>query len=272
MAKEHRAPGSGDKLSEFVDELQAGRRYTFERNEALKALHANGLSLRKAAMRLAAKGRIVVPRRGFYVIVPIEYRAMGAPPPSWFIDDLMRHLGRPYYVGILSAAALHGAGHQQPQEFQVVTDRPQRLVLAGRMRIRFLVKRHLQRAVTATTKTETGAMRISTPEATAIDLIRYVSAAGGLNNIATVLAELAQGMDGQKLINAAQAEDELACLQRLGHILDLMGAGVRSAALAEWIDERKPRSTPLRPGIPIKGSHVDPRWRVIVNEKIEVDL
>jgi len=114
---------------------------------------------------------------------------------------------------MLSAAALYGSGHQQPQEFQVVTDHPQRLILAGRMRIQFLVKRPLQRTVTATTKTETGTMCISTPEATAIDLIRYVSASGGLNNIATVLAELAQGMDGQKLIHAAQAENELACLQ-----------------------------------------------------------
>jgi len=29
----------------------------------------------------------------------------------------------PYHVGLLSAAGHHGASHQQPQEFQVVTDR-----------------------------------------------------------------------------------------------------------------------------------------------------
>src|SRR6266496_3549594 len=99
-------------LSDLVDAFQATGRYVLRREEALK----------KAARRLAAKGRIAIPRRGFFVIVPIEYRSAGAPPPSWFIDELMRFHGHPYYVGLLSAAALHGAGHQQPQEFQVVTN------------------------------------------------------------------------------------------------------------------------------------------------------
>ena len=31
----------------------------------------------------------------------------GAPPPLHYIDPLMRHLGHPYYVGLLSAARLH---------------------------------------------------------------------------------------------------------------------------------------------------------------------
>ena len=37
-------------------------------------------------------------------------------------------------------------------------------------------------------KTETGAMRVSTPEATALDLLRYLEGAGHLGNVATVLA------------------------------------------------------------------------------------
>ena len=117
---------SGRTLSALVDDLQSGGRCTFDRSEALSALRVDALNLKKAATRLGSKRRIVAPRRGFYVIVPLEYRATGAPPPSWFSDNLMRHLGRPYYVGVLSAAALHGAGHQQPQEFQVMTDVPQR--------------------------------------------------------------------------------------------------------------------------------------------------
>jgi hypothetical protein len=39
------------------------------------------------------------PRRGFYVVVPPQYLSWGAPPPSWYIDDLMRHEGHSYYVG-----------------------------------------------------------------------------------------------------------------------------------------------------------------------------
>ncbi|MBU2500813.1 type IV toxin-antitoxin system AbiEi family antitoxin [bacterium] len=33
----------------------------------------------------------------------------------------MRYLAQPYHVGLLSAAAIHGAAHQQPMVFHVVT-------------------------------------------------------------------------------------------------------------------------------------------------------
>ncbi len=263
---------SGRVLRALVDDLQAGGRYTFDRSEALDALQVNLLSLKRAMMRLGTKKRIVAPRRGFYVIVPLEYRAAGAPPPSWFIDDLMRYLGRPYYVGVLSAAALHGAGHQQPQEFQVVTDVPQRPVLAGRARTRFLVKKNIARTPTVAVRTETGTMQVSTPEATAIDLLRYVSAAGGLSNVATVLAELAERTDGRRLADAAEIDGELANAQRLGYLLDHIGADRQASPLANWIDERKPRTAPLKPGKAVKGYPVNRRWKVIVNDEIEVDL
>jgi hypothetical protein len=50
---------------------------------------------------------------GVAVVVPPEYREAGCPPASWFIHDLMRFLGQPYYVALLTAAAIHGAAHQQ---------------------------------------------------------------------------------------------------------------------------------------------------------------
>jgi hypothetical protein len=77
-------------FSDFVDRLQASGRYTFQREEARSALGVSEIALQSAARRLAAKGRICAPRRGFYVIVPVEYSQAGAPPPSWFIDDLMK--------------------------------------------------------------------------------------------------------------------------------------------------------------------------------------
>ena len=259
-------------LATLVDAFQAEGRYTFDRAEAMAALHVSGPKLKKAARRLAAKKRIAVPKRGFYVIVPLEYRAAGSPPPSWFIDDLMRHLGKPYYVGVLSAAGIHGAAHQQPQEFQVVTELASRPIMAGRSRIRFLGKRHHDRTLISEVKTETGSMKVSTPEATALDLLRYAPSSGGIGNVATVLAELAERIEPGRLAKAARLEGKLAHAQRLGHILDLVGAGDRSSALAELIDEKKPRRVPLRPGRPVKGCVVDRRWRIIINERIEVDV
>jgi len=40
-----------------------------------------------------------------------------------------------------------------------------------------------------------GTLLVSTPEATAIDLVGYAAHAGGLNQVATVLSELAERMD-----------------------------------------------------------------------------
>jgi predicted transcriptional regulator of viral defense system len=258
-------------LADWVDALQASGRYTFDRGEAIAALGTRSLMLKKAVMRLATKRRIVVPKRGFYVIVPIEYRAAGAPPPSWFIDDLMRHLGKPYYVGVLSAAALHGAAHQQPQEFQVVTRTAARPVVAGRARIRFLGKRQHGQTPTSRMNTETGSMRVSTPEATALDLLRYAPSAGGLGNVATVLAELAERIDSGHLVEAVRADGELAYAQRLGYLLDLVGAGERAVELSRLVADARLRNTPLLPGQATRGCPVDRRWRVVVNERVDPD-
>ena len=124
-------------LAAFVDGLQAQGRYTFTRSEATGAQGRSEVALKAALQRLKRQGRIASPRRGFYVLVPLEYREAGGPSASWFIGDLMRFLGQPYYVGLLSAAAIHGAAHQQPMVFQVITDRPTRPAGAGRVRIEF---------------------------------------------------------------------------------------------------------------------------------------
>lgn len=259
-------------LAELVDRFQESGRYTFVREEALRELNINAENLKRAAKRLTARGRIAMPRRGFYVIVPLEYRVAGAPPPSWFINQLMLHLGHPYYVGLLSAAALYGAAHQQPQEYQVITDRPQRLMCIGRNRIRFLVKKNIEKVAIEEHKTETGTIRVSTPESTAIDLLRYSMVAGGLDNIATVLGELAERIDKQKLVEAVKADGEMAFAQRLGYILENVVTGNHSSNLAEWINKRNPRNIPLNPGKPIKGQPADRRWRIVVNDKIERDI
>ena len=65
---------------------------------------------------------------GFFIIIPFEYAATEMLPAEWFIDDLMSYIGRPFYVGLMSAAALHGAAHQQPQQFHVVTNGPSRSI------------------------------------------------------------------------------------------------------------------------------------------------
>lgn len=260
-----------DSLSKLVDNLQATGRYVLTREDALSALGVSEEALKKAARRLVAKNRIAVPRRGFFVIVPVEYRSTGSPPAAWFIDELMRFHGHPYYVGLLSAAALYGAAHQQPQEFQVVTNVQLRMATAGRTRIRFFVKRHIERTPTTDVKTETGSMRVSTPEATAFDLVRYLKASGHLDNVATVLSELADRLNPECLVRAAKADVALPYAQRLGFLLDRVGAPEPADALAAWVAERHARAVPLRPDRPAVAAPKDARWHILVNDVTEAE-
>src|SRR5438552_10994057 len=101
-------PTKRPRLDELVDALQSQGRYTFTRTEALAALGASAEAFKKAVQLLTHRRRLVSPRRGFYGIVPVEYRVAGAPTASWYVDDLMKAVGAPYYVGVLTAAALHG--------------------------------------------------------------------------------------------------------------------------------------------------------------------
>jgi predicted transcriptional regulator of viral defense system len=261
----------GDRLSDLVDSYQSRGRYVLTRKQALGALDVTDEALKKAVRRLVSKRRLAVPRRGFFAIVPVEYREVGAPPPSWFIDDLMKFIGQPYYVGLLSAAALHGAAHQQPQEFRVVTNKQTRSTTAGRARIRFFRKLHFERTPTMEMKTETGSMRVSTPEATALDLLRYLEQLGHLGHMATVLAELAEKMEGERLAQVAKLTSEFSTAQRLGHLLEQVGALETASSLAIWIEERRPRFVSLRTDRSVRRAVKDARWRVLVNEKVEAE-
>lgn len=258
-------------LATFVDDLQARGRYTFTRAEVARAQECSPVALEAALRRLKERGRIASPRRGFYVIVPLEYRQAGCPPASWFIDDLMQYLGQPYYVGLLSAAALHGAAHQQPMVFQVITDRPTRPTVVGRVKIRFHVSRHIEAVPVVAVQTETGALRVSTPEATAFDLIRFAPAAGHLSNVATVLAELAEKLDPVVLVALASSY-AVPEVQRLGYLLEQLGEEELAGPLAGWLGTQRHRPVLLALGQGKGAALPDRRWRIVPNETVEVDL
>jgi predicted transcriptional regulator of viral defense system len=263
-------------MAQFVEDLQGQGRYTFTRSEAAIAGRRTEVALEAALRRLRQRGRIASPRRGFHVVVPAEYREAGSPPASWFIDDLMQFLEQPYYVGLLSAAAVHGAAHQQPMAFQVVTDRPTRPARVGRVRIEFHMSRHAEDAAVAEVQTDTGSMRVATPEITAYDLVHFAAAAGHLSNVATVLSELAERLDPAALVALAPSY-AVPETQRLGYLLERLGEADLAAPLVAWLKNRRHRAVLLAPEAgppraePIK-TRADPRWRVIPNDDLEVDL
>ncbi len=225
-------------LGDWVDGLECSGRYTFTLDEVRKALALEASALGKALQRLCGKGRLVRARRGFYVLVPLAYTASGCVPAEWFLSDLMKYLGSTYYVGCLSAAMLHGAAHQRPQELQVVVPEYLRVVHTPVLRIRFLRFSGMAAALTQPHRMQTGDIPVATPEWTAIDLIRFQKHYGSLDAAATVLAELAESLNAEKLVVAARREPCNAVLQRLGWMLDFLGFQKLAVPLASEVRGR----------------------------------
>ncbi len=266
-----KTPDRATALPKLVDDLQARGRYSFTRAEVARHAGRTSLAIEASLRRLKRRGRVASPRRGFYVLVPVEYREAGCPPASWFIDDLMRFIGQPYYVGLLSAAAVHGAAHQQPMVFQVVTDRPTRPARAGRVRVVFHMSRHVKEVPAANVQTETGTMRVSSPEVTAFDLVRFPRAAGHLNNVATVLVELSEKIRADALA-ALAGSYAVPDVQRLGYLLERLGHARLAEPLHAWLQRRRYRPVLLAAGRPRRRRSPDARWRVVPNESVEADL
>ncbi len=262
----------GASSEAFIDSLQGRGVYTFTKEMAARQLGRQPATLIKLLQRLRRQGRIFQVRKGFYVIVPVEYRAAGSVPADWFIDPLMKHMERPYYVGLLSAAAIHGAAHHAVQAYQVVVPDAQRSIRKGNLHIQFFRFGALQTAMTAPSKTWTGFVPVSTPEWTALDLVRFSRHVGGMDSVLTVLTELAEKMNGAKLVDAAKQDPELSHLQRLGWLLDQTDQQQLTAPLAAWVAERKPHRVLLDPNAPSRRGERDAKWQVIINAVPESEV
>lgn len=258
-------------LEDWVDALQARGRYTFLRAEAIGDTGLSAEAVKKALQRLTRRKRVVKVKSYFYAVVPLEYLHAGGPPPPWFIDNLMKAIERPYYVGLLSAAGIHGASHQQPQEFQIITDRPVRPLQVGRSRIRFFTNKHAAATAVQSVKTPTGAIRVSTPEATAIDLVRFARAAGQIDNVASVLAELLPLLNPKRLLSAVRTVGDVPNAQRLGYLLERVRGRAQAKVMRDWLERQSPRIVPLRPGRTDAGATEDRRWHVLITEPVEVE-
>ena len=260
-----------DFAAEYIEDLQMNGRVVFSTDDAVQVLGKPALVVRAQLRRLKERGRIVDPYRGFHVIVPPQYRRLGCLPPDHFIPQLMEHLGEPYYVALLSAAAYHGAAHQAPMVFQVMVPRSRRGLECGAGRVDFVARKDMGSTSVVERNTPTGILRIASPAATAVEVMGYPERCGYLDNVATVLAELAESMDGDALeVEARRAP--VAWIQRLGYLLVSVGQDKLAARLDGVLAESKVFTVPLAPWESMDGTARDMRWRVAINTKVEPDV
>jgi len=229
-----------------------------------------GLSIIAAWAQLKRlKGQVVrvAPRQDFFLIVSPEQYPMGAPPASWWLDAYFRAHRGTYYLALLSAAAEYGSSHQAVQTVQVMTDKPIRALQLGRIRVQFFVKKHAGKAPISRLSNAFAPLNVSTPEVTALDLVRYAYRTGGIGRATLAIKGMLSRFSRKGLRQALQAEGETSTIQRLGYILETLGQSGLSQLVEDCLPQKLNRVmlehhkfNGARATLPVSG-----RWSVIIN-------
>ncbi len=209
-----------------------------------------------------AAGLLFSPAKGLYVLVPPQYRSWGTVPADWYVDDMMRHMGRRYYVSFLTAAARHGASHQASQLFQVVVDAKTRDRDIGGVRLRFYRSAAIDNRPTEEVMASTGRLTVATPETCLLDLAERPAVGGGLNVILEVVPDLQIKSDA---LVAAASERPRAVVRRCGWIVSRTHPSLKLAELRELAAPDLHNPTPLLPAADLEQGKTDHDWGVLVN-------
>ncbi len=253
----------------IIDYLGRGR-ITFPIDEVASLLGGYD-SARRALYRLVKKGWVFSPQRDFFVIIDPQHRGRGYLPVEWFIDPWMRWTDARYYLGGLTAAMLHGAAHQKPQQVQVIADQYRPALRRDGYQIVFFYKKQIEASAFERRQSPVGYYQVSTPAMTAYDLLRYPPACPSPDIAATIYCELGEKIDAAELAALPAQGGEIAVLQRVGWLFDHCGWAEKTAALHAVLAPLRRNWQPLWRQLPPDGMR-DTRWRVLVNVDIEADV
>lgn len=230
-------------------ELQSQARYVFREQEfaELTGRIPGSSASQLALQRLSKAGLVVLAQKkpAKWLIVPAEQAHYGAPPVDWWLDDFLQDQEPNYYVALLSAARHWGSAHYALQTTQVMVSRPRRPVQVGKLKIEFITKRALGITPVSRERTRAAHLRVSTPEATVLDLIRHQEVIGGLEAITRVAKDLVPRMTPSGVKDAISSLDQVPAAQRLGFVLEYLGSDRLAASVSSWLDEQRKSLQPL---------------------------
>ncbi len=270
------AEQSDISINQWLDNVLAKGGYGFSKDVLQRELSGySDMAVKRALSRRSNKGKIVSLYKGYYLIIPPKYASKGILPPQLYLDAFMKHLQRPYYVALLNAAAFHGASHQQPQEYFVMTDFPVlRPTQKKGLKINYISIKGIPEDLMEKRKTEAGYLNISNAALTACDLVQFEKRVGGFNRVATILNELVEVLKVTDFQSTLLKHVHVTTLQRLGHLLETVCFQQELAnALYEAMTHENLSfyRIPLKASKETKGYSSENRWKVIVNTEIEAD-
>lgn len=242
-------PVGQERSAELLRNLQSQARYLFREDEFARhtGREPGGPASQMALQRLSRAGRIVLAQKNAarWLSVPPEQAHYGAPPVDWWLDDLMRDQEPAYYLALLSAARFWGSSHYAYQATQVMVSRPRRPLAVGKLRVEFVVKKALGDTPVVHERTKMARMRISTREATVLDLIRHQNTVGGLEAVARIAHDLLPKMTSVGVRDAVRALNQVPAVQRFGFVLDQLGGGRLADTVASWLHQQRRSVQPL---------------------------
>jgi predicted transcriptional regulator of viral defense system len=265
-----------NKISDWVNQQLSNGKFSFTLADLYENMpdKSDG-SIKLALKRLVDKNKIISILKGFYIIIPPAYQNMGILPPAMFMDDLMAYLKRPYYLSLLSAAALHGAAHQQPQLYFVCTTLPSmRDTRKKGIHIKYVSKRKFPETHLVQKKTESGYVNLSDPLLTCFDLISYYKTIGGFNRAVTVINELSEEIVEEHISESVFQIAPNATLQRLGYLWEYACDRIDLADTLFGMMKKQSRYFKiyqLNPSGERQKQKMNNRWKINVNAKIEID-
>jgi hypothetical protein len=210
-------------IARLLDEFQARGEWVVSIEHLVQLADLTPLAARRQLERLAPGVLRLPGRPSTYLLVPPEHRARGAPPAIMWLDAYFRVRGQPYYLGLLSAAALHGSSRQAVQVTQVLTTAPMRSMTLGRVHVDFYVKSKLAGTPLAALAGMPAPLAISSAEATALDLMTFSHNIGGVRRVGELISGMKGSMSVTGLRGALRAESHTAVKQRLGFLLSVLG-------------------------------------------------
>ena len=267
-----------NKIGDWVEDLPKRGKSIFSKQEVVKQFpDMSYYSIRNALNRLTKKKKIQSVWHDFFVIILPEYGLKGIAPPIEYIDQLMKFLGKDYYIALLSAAALQGAAHQQPMEFFVITNsRMLRDKQKDDVKINFVTKKNIPTQYLSQNMVSSGYVNVSCPELTAFDLIIYEKNVGGINRVATVLSELAEVLNFENINEEFLKSLNVSVIQRLGYLLDFLEFVELANLLLQksenaGIKFRKYPLSVLSEKKDYSDFQTNNKWKIIINEEIDID-
>lgn len=258
---------------EFTQQLLSYEEYSCSWDEIIGNVEKTPIGLKSEINRLIIKKELINLRKGFYLIPGPRYKKTGHLPAELYVDKLFKWLNRPYYVGLFSAARLHGAANQQIQQTYLITSLPAlHPIRNSKFNIRFFSKNTLPFTSLIRMKSDAGTFSVSSTALTSFDLIRFQQNIGGLPRILSTLEALIPQIPFIE-IKALISENHIkTVLQRLGFFLDYWQNVESANILFDHLKNLKITPVLLANGIGENNGKSFNRWNVMVNLNIEEEL